>query len=1020
MTDFQEIELFPSDDELSNVPETPARFSPNTLDPPSRHISPVDRPGRRSLRSTSQHQKPRSRRPLSPPPSRSSRGSADPRHDSPRPPASSSSSSSSLPSSSAASPSVPPVKKWTVNALRQALSNAGIHFSRKSSKAQLHDLLMRSHQNTQRPASSMQTSTQATVRSIRFASNPRQIQPAAAAATASLSAAESGRVSVAAANISSAVSSGSFTAAPTVNVTFPPATVPPNALAMNPPPVSTHLRSQILAGADFDLSSLLPSVSISEPNRTLDFGPLTINLKTPNSKPNRILTMAEFCIAFGRYTEIICSVFPARRKELNDFLAIIAELSHTFGGTHFFTYYRLFSAKCSARVTQWNQCPYWGALDLELYNKVFLGCRNVSCVLCSSATHEPSSCPLFNPTPPSNTGTNPGTSQIVNSTSYVPQSRGDSKSRNFRFTSGRQVCNNFNQFGCTRQRCKYLHVCNFCGGAHARSVCPVYRSSANSNKEFRKYLSSPIIVSSLAQELANHPDKNFTQYLLKGLEEGFNPGLESLPTSSLICKNLQSANAEPEAVDTLIAKELESGFMIGPFDSPPFKLFRISPIGVATRKFSGKKRMIIDLSAPHNNTQPSINSLIPLEEFSLCYHNIDQAIHLIKNAGYGAWLAKVDITSAFKVMPIHPDFWHLFGIRWRGKFFFAVRLTFGCKSSPKIFDMLSEALCWILQNNHAVPYLVHLLDDFLTVSPSFFPPAAHLSTIQNVFSTLGVPLSPEKTQGPTTSLEFLGINLDSVKFQASLPKDKIDRIIAISSNLLEAPQCSKRDLLSLLGHLNYAMRIVPQGRPFISHLLSLASSIQELDNTISLTPSCLTDLKLWIMFLKQWNGLTFFYDDFLSQPCDLPLFTDAAPSVGFGGFYKTHWFASTWPPELSMSNQQTASSALFELYPIIIAAHLWGHEWSSKNIVMHCDNLATVHCINKGLSKSPKIMPLLRRLTWLSACNQFTFKAVHIPGHQNQIADALSRLLFQKFRALAPEADPNPTPVPPYSDLTFQ
>ncbi|XP_067309065.1 uncharacterized protein [Pseudorasbora parva] len=159
---------------------------------------------------------------------------------------------------------------------------------------------MRSHQNTQRPASSMQTSTQATVRSIRFASNPRQIQPAAAAATASLSAAESGRVSVAAANISSAVSSGSFMAAPTVNVTFPPATVPPNALAMNPPPVSTHLRSQILAGADFDLSSLLPSVSISEPNRTLDFGPLTINLKTPNSKPNRIFTMAEFCIAFEK------------------------------------------------------------------------------------------------------------------------------------------------------------------------------------------------------------------------------------------------------------------------------------------------------------------------------------------------------------------------------------------------------------------------------------------------------------------------------------------------------------------------------------------------------------------------------------------------------------------------------------------------------------------------------------------------------------------------------------------------
>lgn len=118
-----------------------------------------------------------------------------------------------------------------------------------------------------------------------------------------------------------------------------------------------------------------------------------------------------------------------------------------------------------------------------------------------------------------------------------------------------------------------------------------------------------------------------------------------------------------------------------------------------------------------------------------------------------------------------------------------------------------------------------------------------LDLAKQLHSPLPGYLSPEKTSGPTTSLEFLGINLDLVKFQASLPKDKIDRIIAMSSNLLEAPQCSKRDLLSLLGHLNYAMRIIPQGHPFISHLLSLASSVPELDSIICLTPSCLADLK---------------------------------------------------------------------------------------------------------------------------------------------------------------------------------
>lgn len=68
-------------------------------------------------------------------------------------------------------------------------------------------------------------------------------------------------------------------------------------------------------------------------------------------------------------------------------------------------------------------------------------------------------------------------------------------------------------------------------------------------------------------------------------------------------------------------------------------------------------------------------------------------------------------------MPIHPDSRHLFGARWHGKFYFAVRLTFGYPSSPKIFDTLSEALRWILQNNYNLKLLVHLLDDLLVITP---------------------------------------------------------------------------------------------------------------------------------------------------------------------------------------------------------------------------------------------------------------------------------------------------------------
>ncbi len=108
-----------------------------------------------------------------------------------------------------------------------------------------------------------------------------------------------------------------------------------------------------------------------------------------------------------------------------------------------------------------------------------------------------------------------------------------------------------------------------------------------------------------------------------------------------------------------------------------------------------------------------------------------------------------------------------------------------------------------------------------------------------------------------------------------------------------------------------------------------------------------------------------------------------------------------------------------QLYPLVIAAFLWGKNWTSSSILVHCDNEATVHCINKGRSHSLALMPLLRRLIWISACDQFIITAKHIPGSKNQIADSLSRFMFQKFRALAPEADPSPTPVPHYSQLIF-
>ncbi|KAL6470791.1 hypothetical protein MHYP_G00219100 [Metynnis hypsauchen] len=220
---------------------------------------------------------------------------------------------------------------------------------------------------------------------------------------------------------------------------------------------------------------------------------------------------------------------------------------------------------------------------------------------------------------------------------------------------------------------------------------------------------------------------------------------------------------------------------------------------------------------------------------------VDNTVSLIKQAGHEAWLAKADIISAFKVLPLYPGFWNLFGVCWEGRFYFAVRLAFSCKSSPKIFDTLAEALCWILLDVCRLASVLHLLNDFLVVVSPSSPPAYGLCTLSSAFLHLSVPLSPEKTLGPSTSLEFLGIQLDSVLFQASIPPDKLDHIITALSECVLQPRCPKLQLLSLLGHLNYAIYIIPQGCSFISHLLRIASSVPLLQHHLSLDNACILE-----------------------------------------------------------------------------------------------------------------------------------------------------------------------------------
>ncbi len=54
----------------------------------------------------------------------------------------------------------------------------------------------------------------------------------------------------------------------------------------------------------------------------------------------------------------------------------------------------------------------------------------------------------------------------------------------------------------------------------------------------------------------------------------------------------------------------------------------------------------------------------------------------------------------------------------------------------------------------------------------------HLNRIIEICRELGFPLKDEKVEGPTCTITFLGIVLDSVKMEIRLPEDKAQELIA--------------------------------------------------------------------------------------------------------------------------------------------------------------------------------------------------------------------------------------------------
>ena len=185
------------------------------------------------------------------------------------------------------------------------------------------------------------------------------------------------------------------------------------------------------------------------------------------------------------------------------------------------------------------------------------------------------------------------------------------------------------------------------------------------------------------------------EYLLRGIKDGFRIGFRAAALQLKARKtNMPSVLDHPEVVTEYIKEEVQANRMHWVDDAVAEKV-HCSPFEVIPKKNKpNKRRLILDLSSPDGQ---SVNDGIDKDLVSLTYISVDDVAAVIRRAGKGALLGKMDIKQAYWNVPVSAKDRQYLGLQWNGQVFIDGVLPFGLRSAPLIFTALADALQWVIQ-----------------------------------------------------------------------------------------------------------------------------------------------------------------------------------------------------------------------------------------------------------------------------------------------------------------------------------
>ena len=234
-------------------------------------------------------------------------------------------------------------------------------------------------------------------------------------------------------------------------------------------------------------------------------------------------------------------------------------------------------------------------------------------------------------------------------------------------------------------------------------------------------------------------------------------------------------------------------------------------------------------------------------------------ISLVKKIGKGCLLAKTDIEDAFRIIRVHPNDYHVLGFTCNNLFYYDRCLHMEASSSCQMFQLLSTALQWIMENRYGASGMSHILDDFFVVGPPNSDKCKDdLTYFLSLCKPVGIPIKTEKTEWPTPIITIYGFQVDSIQMECRLPVDKLHKMKLALQTMRRRRKVTLRELQSLIGLFNFACTVICPGRAFVRRLIDLTMKASEHYNFIRLNLNHVWTCELGSSFVSHLMGIQYF------------------------------------------------------------------------------------------------------------------------------------------------------------------